>query len=86
VPGALLYTVVNILTIVGLGFCLFFPPSPLPLRWGLWLLLLLAIVNQELVKRKAYRQESRLKLLCRLTLIFHLGLGLVFTLMLWQRL
>ncbi|MDP3182610.1 MAG: prenyltransferase [Desulfobaccales bacterium] len=84
--GALIYTLVNILTITGLVFCLFLPPSPLPLRGGLWLLLLLAIVNQELIKRKAYRQESRLKLLGRLTLTLHLSMGLMFTLMLWRRL
>lgn len=85
-PAALVYTLVNILTIIGLGFCLFFPPSPLPFRAGLWLVLLLAIINQELVKRKAYRQESRLRLLGGLTLTLHLSLGLMFTLMLWQRL
>lgn len=84
--GALLYTLVNILTIIGLGFCFFFPPSPLPLRDGLWLVALLALVNQELIKRKFYRQESRLKLLGRLTLTLHLSMGLTFTLMLWQRL
>jgi 1,4-dihydroxy-2-naphthoate octaprenyltransferase len=84
--GALIFTLVNILAIIGLVVCLFLPASPLPFREGLWVVLLLAVINQELVKRKAYRQESRLKLLCRLTLALHLSMGLVFTLMLWQRL
>jgi hypothetical protein len=82
----LIYTLVNILAITGLVVCLFLPASPLPFRAGLWLVLLLAVINQELVKRKAYQQEGRLKLLCRLTLALHLSMGLIFTLMLWQRL
>ena len=86
VPGALIYTLVNILTIAGLVFCLVFPANPLPLREGLLPLLLLAVVNQELIKRKAYRDEARLKLLCLLTLALHLGMGLIFTLILWRRL
>lgn len=85
IHGALLYTVVNILTMVGLGFCLFFPAFPLPFRAGLWPLLLLAVVNQELIKRRAYQDESRLRLLCGLTLGLHLGMGLIFTVMLAQR-
>lgn len=86
VPGALIYTLFNILTIAGLVFCLLFPANPLPLRAGLWVLLLLAVVNQELIKRKWYQQEARLQWLCRLTLGLHLGMGLWFALMLWQRL
>jgi 1,4-dihydroxy-2-naphthoate octaprenyltransferase len=86
VPGAFIYTLVNILTIAGLVFCLLFPASPLPFRGALWPLLVLAVLNQELIKRKAYQKEARLRLLCRLTLALHLGLGLTFNLMLWQRL
>lgn len=86
VPGALTYTLANILTMVGLVFCLLFPATPLPWRGGLWPLLLLAVVNQELIKRKWYQQEAGLRLLCHLTLALHLGMGLMFTLMLWQRL
>jgi len=86
VAGALIYTICNVLTIVALVFCLFFPASALPFRAGLWPLLLLAVVNQELIKRKFYREETRLQLLCRLTLALHLGMGLMFSLMLWQRL
>lgn len=86
VPAALLYTVVNLLVILGLLAIFFFPASPLPWRAGLWPLLLLAGVNQEILKRRAYREESRLRWLCRLSLALHLGIGAVFILMLWQRL
>ena len=84
--GALIYTINNVLTIIGLALILIFPASSLPWRFGLWPLLILAVINQELVKRKAYRDERRLTLLARLTLTLHLGMGLVFVLMLWQRL
>ncbi|OGR29441.1 MAG: hypothetical protein A2139_13445 [Desulfobacca sp. RBG_16_60_12] len=86
VTGALLYTIFNVLTIIGLVLILIFPAASLPWRFGLWPLLILAVINQEIIKRKAYRDEGRLKLLGRLTLTLHLGMGLVFVLMLWQRL
>ena len=86
VPAALLYTAGNLLVILGLLAIFFFPASPLPWRAGLWPLLLLAAVNQEMIKRRAYRVESRLRWLCRLSLALHLGMGAVFNLMLWQRL
>jgi 1,4-dihydroxy-2-naphthoate octaprenyltransferase len=86
VTGALIYTVFNILTLTMLGVMLLFPAAPLPWRYGLLPLMILAVVNQELIKRKAYRQEGRLELLGRLTLVLHLGMGLLFVLMLWQRL
>ena len=85
VGGAMLYTIFNILTILGLVAILLFPASALPWRAGLWPLLILAVVNQELVKRKAYLEEGRLQRLCRLTLALHLGMGLMFVWMLWQR-
>jgi len=84
--GALIFTISNIFTIIGLVLILIFPAAALPWRFGLWPLLILAVINQELVKRKAYRDERRLTLLARLTLTLHLGMGLVFVLMLWQRL
>lgn len=84
--GALIFTLANILTIAGLTFCLLFPANPLPFRSALWLLLGLAVVNQELVKRKAYLQESRLRLLGRLTLALQVGMGLVFLIMVTLRL
>jgi 1,4-dihydroxy-2-naphthoate octaprenyltransferase len=86
VTGALFYTICNLLTIIGLTMFLIFPAAALPWRVGLLPLLLLAVINQELIKRKAYQQEGRLNLLGRLTLTLHLGMGLVFVLMLWQRL
>ena len=48
------------LTIIGLALILIFPASSLPWRFGLWPLLILAVINQELVKRKAYRDERRI--------------------------
>jgi 1,4-dihydroxy-2-naphthoate octaprenyltransferase len=84
--AALLYTIFNVLTILGLVLILIFPASTLPWRFGLWPLALLAVVNQELIKRKAYLREGRLQLLARLTLTLHAGMGLVFVMMLWQRL
>jgi 1,4-dihydroxy-2-naphthoate octaprenyltransferase len=83
---ALIFTINNVLTIIGLALILIFPAGALPWRFGLWPLLILAVINQELVKRKAYRDERRLRLLARLTLTLHLGMGLVFVFMLWQRL
>jgi hypothetical protein len=82
----LIYTLANILTITGLVCLLLFPANPLPFRWALWLLLGLAVVNQELVKRKAYLHEARLQLLSRLTLALQVGMGLVFLVMTGQRL
>jgi 1,4-dihydroxy-2-naphthoate octaprenyltransferase len=86
VTGALLYTIFNVLTIIGLVLILIFPAAALPWRFGLWPLLILAVINQEIIKRKAHRDEGRLKLLGRLTLTLHLSMGLIFVLMLWQRL
>ncbi len=86
VPAALIYTVGNVLLMLLLVSLLFFPASPLPGRALIWPLLILAVVNQELLKRRAYRERARLRLLCRLSLALHLGMGAVFCLMLWQRL
>jgi 1,4-dihydroxy-2-naphthoate octaprenyltransferase len=86
VAAALIYTAANVLIILVLVALLFFPASPLPFRAALWPLLLLAVVNQELIKRRAYREEARLRRLGRLSLALHLGMGAVFNLMLWQRL
>jgi 1,4-dihydroxy-2-naphthoate octaprenyltransferase len=86
VTAALLYTVFNVLTLAGLGVILLFPAAALAWRYWLLPLMILAVINQELIKRKAYRQEGRLQLLSRLTLALQVGMGLVFVLMLWQRL
>lgn len=84
--ATLLYTIFNILTILMLMVILIFPASALPWRFGLVPLAILAVVNQELIKRKAYQKERRLQLVARLTLTLHVGMGLVFAMMLWQRL
>jgi len=84
--GGLIFTLANILTIGGMVFCLLFPANPLPFRWTLWLLLGLAVVNQELVKRKAYLQEARVRLLGHLTLALQVGMGVVFLIMAGARL
>lgn len=86
VPAALFYTAGNVLVMLLLVGLFYFPASPLPFRALIWPLLLLAVVNQEFLKRRAYREEARLQLLCRLSLALHLGMGAVFCLMLWQRL
>jgi 1,4-dihydroxy-2-naphthoate octaprenyltransferase len=85
VAAALVFTLANILTIAGLVFDLLFPANPLPFRIGFILLILLAVVNQEVIKRKVYRREAGIELLCRLTLVQHLALGLVFVISLWSR-
>lgn len=86
-PGAgLVFTIVNILTILCLVFYLFFPAGALPARWAVWGLVILALVNQELMKRRAYFNEARLNLLGRLTLALHGTMGLIFAWGLWQRL
>jgi len=85
VTGALLYSIFNVLTLTGLAVILLFPAAALPWRFGLLPLLLLAVINQELIKRRAYLKEGRLKLLARLTLTLQLGMGLMFVLILWQR-
>jgi 1,4-dihydroxy-2-naphthoate octaprenyltransferase len=86
VGAALLYTIINIIVIFGLVVSLLFPAAS---HWGqswLWVLVILALVNQELIKRRAYYQETRIQLLCLLTLALHLGMSLIFGLGLWGRL
>jgi 1,4-dihydroxy-2-naphthoate octaprenyltransferase len=85
VAAALVFTLVNILTIAGLVFDLLFPANPLPFRIGFVLLIILAVVNQELIKKQVYRRDAGIRLLCRLTLIQQLAMGLVFVISLWPR-
>jgi len=86
-PGVgLLFTVVNILTIAALTFVLLFPAVPLPSRWGLLFLLGVAVLHQELIKRRAYADEARLRWLARSLLLQQLAMGLVFLWGLWPRL
>jgi hypothetical protein len=86
VGAAFLYTIINVLVALSLIISIFFPAAS---HWGqswLWALIVLAMVNQELVKRRAYYQETRLQLLCLLNLALHLGMSVVFGLGLWGRL
>jgi 1,4-dihydroxy-2-naphthoate octaprenyltransferase len=85
VAGALIFTLLNILTITGLVVALIFPANPLPFRAGFILAIILAVVNQELIKKKDYRREAGIHRLCRLTLAQHLAMGLAFAISLWQR-
>jgi hypothetical protein len=74
----LVYTLVNILLILGLVFILVFPAAPLPTRGGLLALMGLSLVNQELVKRRAYARPDLLPWLVAGSVAQHLGMGLVF--------
>lgn len=85
VGASLLYTIINILVVLGLLVALFFPAARQFGQSWLWALIVLALVNQELVKRRAYYQEARIRLLCFLTLALHLGMCLIFGLGLWWR-
>lgn len=84
--AGLLYTIINILVVLGLLVALFFPAARNYGQSWLWLLIVLALVNQELLKRRAYYNQARLQLLSFLTLGLHLGMCLIFGLGLWGRL
>jgi len=86
VGAALIFTIINILMIAALIFCLLFPAAILRGQTWLWALVLLALANQELMKRRAYYQETRIRLLCWLCLTLHLGMNLIFGVGLWGRL
>lgn len=84
--GALVYTLANIITIIGLVLCLWFPAAPLPYRHWLWVIIALAVINQEMVKRKQYRERIGQNRLQILTWLVNLGMGLLFMVMTWARL
>jgi 1,4-dihydroxy-2-naphthoate octaprenyltransferase len=84
--AGLVYTIINVLVILCLVINLFFPAASHWSRPWLWALILLAVVNQELVKRRAYSHLARIQLLGLLTLSLHLGMSLIFALGLWGRL
>lgn len=84
--AGLVYTIANILTIVGLVFYLLFPANPLPGRPAAWLAVALALVGQELVKRRAYLLEDRIRWWCRLALALYLLINLAFLWGVWERL
>ncbi len=86
VAAGLAYTLVNVLTIIALVFCVIFPAYPLATRTWLWALILLAVFNQETIKRRGYLREDRIRLVGRLSLVLHLGMSVIFALGLWWRL
>ncbi len=86
VAVGLVYTVVNILVIIGLLLCIFFPAYPLKTHRWLWVLILLALANQELIKRRGYLHENMIKWIINLTTGLHLGMSVLFAVGLWFRL
>lgn len=68
------FTLSNILLIAGLVWLYYLPPPPLPARQGIWLLVALAVVNQEFIKRRFYLQAARLPWLRTGVAGFQLGL------------
>lgn len=70
-PRALIFTLLNILVIIGLLFIWYFPATPLPGRDGAWVLAAAAIVNQELIKRKFYASSQGSQTLSRTAVGFH---------------
>jgi 1,4-dihydroxy-2-naphthoate octaprenyltransferase len=83
--SGLVYTLVNVLIIFALVFIYVFPASPLPTRPGLLALLLPALVNQELVKRRAYMRRDLQPWLLALSAAMPLGMGLTFALGIYWR-
>jgi 1,4-dihydroxy-2-naphthoate octaprenyltransferase len=86
VPGALVFTLVNILILAALVFCILFPATPLRGGTWLWALVGVGVVNQELIKRRAYYHPFRLKVVQYLTLAQLLGMNFLFAMGLWGRL
>lgn len=83
--GGLGYTLANILLIVGLLFVWYFPASPLPAREGAWVLVGLAVINQELIKRKYYASLRGSTILAWSSATLGLGLSLWLLLVLYLR-
>jgi hypothetical protein len=75
-PRALIFTLVNLLVIGGLLLIWYFPASPWPGRWGAWVLVGLAVANQELIKRKFYNGERGSKILAWAATALAAGLNL----------
>jgi 1,4-dihydroxy-2-naphthoate octaprenyltransferase len=85
VAGALIYTLVNILIVIGLVLCLLFPAAPLPFHQGLWVSIVLAVICQELIKRRQYREPRGQRLLEGLTFLTSCSISLGFLLITWGR-
>ncbi|MDD3581744.1 MAG: prenyltransferase [Desulfobacca sp.] len=86
VGGALAYTLANILAIIGMVLVILFPATPLPYHQGLWLIILLAVINQEMVKRRKYREPRGQTRLWRLTGLVNIVMGIWFLVMAAARL
>ena len=74
--GGLGYTLANILLIMGLLLIWYFPAFPLPAREGAWVLVGLAVVHQELIKRKYYASLRGSTILAWSSAALSLGLSL----------
>ena len=72
----LLFTLVNIVLIIGLLLVWYFPATPLPGRGGAWVLATAAVLNQELIKRKYYGSYRGSIILAWMTAAFLVGLSL----------
>lgn len=72
----LVFTLVNILVIIGLLLIWYFPATPLPGRGGAWVLATAAILNQELIKRKYYASYRGSVILAWMSAAFLVGLSL----------
>jgi hypothetical protein len=72
----LVFTLVNILIIIGLLLIWYFPATPLPGRGGAWVLATAAILNQELIKRKYYASYRGSIILAWMSAAFLVGLSL----------
>jgi hypothetical protein len=84
-PRGLVFTLVNIFVIGGLLLIWYFPASPLPGRWGAWGLILLAIINQEFIKRKYYASGRGSTILAWTATGFGAGLSLWLVAVLYLR-
>jgi hypothetical protein len=84
-PRGLVFTLVNILVIGGLLLIWYFPASPLPGRWGAWVLVGLAVINQEFIKRNYYASERGSTLLAWAATGLGAGLSLWLLAMLYLR-
>ena len=72
----LIFTIVNILLIIGLLLIWYFPAAPLPGRGGAWVLATAAVLNQELIKRKYYASYRGSIILAWMATAFLVGLSL----------
>ena len=72
----LVFTLANILVIIGLLLIWYFPATPLPGRGGAWVLATAAILNQELIKRKYYASYRGSVILAWMSAAFLVGLSL----------